>query len=172
MEYIKTYEGFFDFFGRKKEISEDDKIINDYIKRLKRIKGVSPYDITLDTHGTEEGEKYHYRYKVWFEDTPIHIRAASCASKYKLGWSEETQKGWIEDGAIKKNNHLFYSMSVEVMGEEVYIKTSASKIEELFNLVQNVYKIDKEARRIQKIRTEMNPAADKLDPDIYPENNK
>jgi hypothetical protein len=55
------------------------------------------------------------------------------------------------------------------MGEEIHFKTSWRKAEEIFNLVDSVYKNDKEARRIEKIRVEMNPAADKLDPDIYGE---
>jgi len=41
MRLIKTYEGFFDFFKK----SEDDKIALEYINRLKKVKGISPYSI-------------------------------------------------------------------------------------------------------------------------------
>lgn len=170
MEYIKTYEGFFDIFKRK--VSEDDAIINDYIKRLKRIKGISPYDITLDTEGTEEGEQYHYRYRVEFEDTPLKILKSESDHKYRRGWNDDTVKRCIDAGGIRQDYWTFYRIAVDVMGEDVIIKTSAKKAKELFELIADVYIKDKEARRIQKIRNEMNPAADKLDPDIYPENNK
>jgi len=46
---IKTYEGFFDLFRKK---SEDDKLALDFMKRLQRIKGISPYKIEKNTEGT------------------------------------------------------------------------------------------------------------------------
>ena len=73
----------------------------------------------------------------------------------------------MQGGSIRKSNHVFYSVSVGLMSEEVYFKTSWQKAEEVFDLVDSIYKNDKEAKRINKIRVEMNPAADKLDPDIY-----
>lgn len=169
MEYIKTYEGFFDIFKRK--VSEDDKILNDYIKRLKRIKGISPYDLKMDTEDTEEGEQYHTRYYVYFEDTPLKIMKSETDHKY-AGWNEDTIRRWTNAGRVYENQWTFYRLTVDVMGEDVIIKTSGKKAKELFDLIADVYIKDKEARRIQKIRNEMNPAADKLDPDIYPENNK
>ena len=36
MKNIKTYEGFFDFFKKKK--SDDDQIAEDYLKRLEHLK--------------------------------------------------------------------------------------------------------------------------------------
>jgi len=57
MKYLKSFnEGFFDLFKRKFSTveSEDEKILNKFIIRLKRVKGESPYIIKLDTSGTEE----------------------------------------------------------------------------------------------------------------------
>jgi hypothetical protein len=168
MKHLKNFnEGFFDFF--KKKVSEDDRIIDDLIRRLKRVKGISPYIITLDDQDTEDGEKYHTRYRVEFDDVHLLVKKAEADRKYRHGWSDDTQRRWFSSGAIKKSNNIFYSISVEVVGEEVFFKTSWRKVEDVFNLVDYIYKNDKEARRIEKIRVEINPAADKLDPDIYGE---
>ena len=44
MKHLKRYdEGFLDLF--RKKYSDDDKIILDFMKRLERIKDVSPYEI-------------------------------------------------------------------------------------------------------------------------------
>ena len=53
--------------------------------------------------------------------------------------------------------------------EKVYAKVSI--LEELYNLCDEVYKKDIEARRIRKINLNINPAADKLDTDIYGDEN-
>jgi hypothetical protein len=58
------------------------------------------------------------------------------------------------------------------MGEKTYMNITWQKAEEIFNLVDSVYKGDKEWRRIEKIKAEINPAADRLDTDIYPNINK
>ena len=77
MKTIKTFEGFFDIF--KKNRSEDDKIVIDYIKRLEHLKKylekgeVAPYEITISTEGTEPGENYYKRYRFMFDDSPIKI---------------------------------------------------------------------------------------------------
>jgi hypothetical protein len=54
------------------------------------------------------------------------------------------------------------------MGEEVRVTASLRKTEELFELIEEVYKKDLNARRIKKIRDELNDAADLMDDEIYP----
>lgn len=164
MKNIKTYEGFFDFF-RKKQKSEDDKIIDTFIKRLKRIKDISPYKITLSTTSTVEGEQYWTKYEVEFEDVPFRIVKAEADRKYP-SWSVEFQKGSIDMGAVKKDNHTFYFIKTYPIDGEVVVTPSITKIEELFDLVDDVYKKDKKAKEIKKITDEINPAADRLDPDM------
>jgi hypothetical protein len=169
MKYLKSFnEGFFDLFKRRFSAveSEDEKILNEFIIRLRRVKGESPYIIKLDTSGTEEGESQHDRYIVEFDDVPLETRRAVANSKYLRGWNEETQERWLKQGAIKKNGSVFYSVSLSPMGEKTYMNITWQKAEEIFNLVDSVYKGDKEWRRIEKIRMEMNPAADRLDPNI------
>ena len=164
MKHLKSYnEGLFDFFRSK---SEDDKIALDFMKRLERIKGISPYSIEKDTSGTEEGEQYTTKYTIDFEDTPIRISKHEADKKYRLGWNEETQKGWINDGGIKKDNHVFFGILVKEVGE--YIVARPDIAEDFFNLTEKIYNRDIQLKRIKKIKDEMNPAADKLDTDIYP----
>jgi hypothetical protein len=164
MKHLNPYnEGFFDFLRKQ---SEDDKIVDTFIKRLKRIKGISPYDITFSDSGTEQGEQYWSKYKVEFEDVPFKVVRVYADRKYKQGWTEETQKEWTESGAVKKNNSTFYGIFTFPMGEEVRVTPSLRKIEELFELTEEVYKKDLNARRIKKITDELNPAADRLNTDL------
>ena len=170
MKNIKTYEGFFDIFKKKK--SEDDKIVMDYIKRLEHLKsylekgGVAPYDITINLNGTETGEQYFTRYRFQFDDSPIRIVKAEADRKYRRGWSEEIQKQFInDDGAVKKNNNVFYKLYIENADESV--RADVDLLEEMHELSEWCFKQNKENKRIKKIRGNMNPAADLLDDDIW-----
>ena len=164
MKYLKTYEGLFDFFRKK---SEDDKLALDFMKRLQRIKGISPYKIEKDTEATIEGEQYWTKYRISFDDTTIKITKAQADAKYRHGWNQETQKGYIKNGGVKKNDHVFFGLVAEYVEE--HIVCSPSIIEDFFDLTEEVYNRNIILSRIKKIRDEMNPAADKLDPDIYGE---
>jgi hypothetical protein len=166
MKHLKKYnEGFFDFLRKQ---SEDDKIVDTFIKRLKKIKGISPYDITFSDDGTVQEEQYWSKYRVEFEDVPFRISKLEADKKYRNGWSTETQKGYLESGAVKKSNHIFYGIFTFPMGEEVRVTASLRKTEELFELLEEVYKKNLNARRIKKIRDELNDAADLMDDEIYP----
>jgi hypothetical protein len=167
MRYLKTYklfeseflnEGIFDLFRKK---SEDDKIAYIFIQRLKKVRGISPYDITYSEQ-IDQGEDYFYSYKIEFEDVPIKISKHECDKRYGRGWNEESQQEMIKQGAIKKDNHTFYGMWSYPMGKRVRVLPSLRKVEQLFNLTESVYKSDKDARRIRDINDEINPAADVL----------
>jgi len=165
MKHLKKYnEGFFDFLRKQ---SEDDKIVDTFIKRLKRIKDISPYDITFNDDDTEQGEQYCSRYRVEFEDVPFRVVRIVSDRKYRDGWDNETQKEWIKSGYIKKSNHIFYYIFTFPMSEKIRVTASLRKTEELFKLVEEVYKKDLNARRIKKIRDELNDAADLMDDEIY-----
>lgn len=180
MKTIKTYEGFFDFLKKKrtssadvpaKAKSADDVIVEDYMKRLEHLKGhlekgkVSPYDILINTEGTEEGV-YYTRYRFMFDDSPIRIsKVEADGRKYRSGWNIETQKSYMEQGAVKKNNHVFYLLLIENADEAV--NGDVGLLEDLHELADWCYKKNKENRRIDKIRGNMNPAADLLDDDIW-----
>jgi hypothetical protein len=167
MRYLKTYklfeseflnEGIFDLFRKK---SEDDKIADIFIQRLKKVRGISTYDITYSEE-INQGEDYFYSYKIEFEDVPIKISKHECDKRYRSGWGEETQQETIKYGGIKKDNHTFYGMWSYPMGNKVRVLPSLRKVEQLFNLTESVYKSDIDARRIKNINDEINPAADVL----------
>lgn len=168
MKHLKRFdEGFFDLF--KKKWSEDDKIILEFIKRLERVKDVSPYEIELSTAGTEPGETYETTYKVIFDDVTVKIRKVECDRKYRTGWHEETQKRWVKDGAVRKNNHIFYGCTIYMIDGKEGLTPSLKVTEQFFELVKKVNEQSKYKSKINKIKGEMNPAADLLDPEIYPE---
>ena len=162
MKYIKTYEGLFDFFREK---SEDDKIALEFIKRLKRVKGISPYPLSSKKVSYEDSELM--RYRVIFDDTPIRIGRYSVTNpRITRGWDKETQKGWIEQGAVKKNNKVFYALIIETTDDHEGVLASWNILEELFDLTEKVFKENKTAIRIKNIQDEMNPAADVLNKDL------
>lgn len=169
MKTIKTYEGFFDIFKKKR--SEDDKIVMDYIKRLERLKsylekgGVAPYEISISTEGTEAGEQYFTRYRFQFDDSPIRIIKTEADQKYGNGWGPETQKNYLDGGAVKKNNNVFYKLYIENADESV--RADVDLLEEIHELAEWCFKQNKENQRIKKIRSNMNPAADLLDDDVW-----
>ena len=168
MKYTKTYEGLFDFFRKK---SEDDKIALDYIKRLERVKGISPYPLSYNPQGTDDDSEM-MRYRVIFDDTPIRIgRYRVINPSLTRGFNQQTQKDWIGQGAVKKNNKVFYALIIETTDGQEYVLASWDILEELFDLTEKVFKENKTAKRIKKIRDEMNPAADILDDNLDNEDN-
>jgi hypothetical protein len=99
-----------------------------------------------------------------FDDSPIRIAKAQADRKY-TGWNVETQKDFIEQGCVKKNNSVFYLLSIDSAEETV--RGSADLLEDLYELAEWCFKRNKENQRIKKIRGNMNPAADLLDDDIW-----
>jgi hypothetical protein len=162
MRLIKTYEGFFNFF--KKLDSEDDKIALEYINRLKKVKGISPYSIkTNDQDQIDQIDRSFsiLRYQVNFDDTPI--KCAKVISHRSGGFDNQSQEFIISNGGIKKNSAEFYILSVIVEDEKENIKASPSLLKELYHLIDDIYKKDKELRRIDKIKRNLNKASDLLD---------
>ena len=152
MKYIKTYEGLFDFF----KDSEDDKITISYINRLKKVKGISPYVIEEDVNNHEGYDLIGY--DVTFDDTPI--RSTSLVSNRKFGFDKQSQEYLKGQGAIKRNDNEFYALSVNCEGEKEMVYAKASLLKELNDLCRSVYNNDKNTKRIKKITSNINPAAD------------
>jgi hypothetical protein len=162
MNKLKTYEGFFDFFKK----SEDDKIAQAYLKRLSRIKDISPYEIEF-TPNEEENRTNGYsiqKFIVKFDDTPITVAQVL---SLRGGFLTDTKNVLLDRGFVRKNDSEFYKILVDCEGENEILKASSTIIKDIFNLCTEVYKRDKEARRIRKINLNINPAADELDPDIW-----
>jgi hypothetical protein len=165
MKNIKTYEGFLDFF--RKEQSEDDKIALEYIKRLKRVSGLSPYNIIFEEGPLRHNNRCVYKVDKWtveFEDTPIKLWQVISTNNQSF---EEGDKAILLDkGFIKISNREFIGINVICEGEPENCDPSAKIAKELLDLIKSVYKKDKEIKRIENIRININPAADKLDPDM------
>lgn len=155
-------EGLFDFFTKK--VTEDDKIALEYIKRLKKVKGICPYKITKDD--TSNGDSYTInKWEVDFEDTPIKLWAV--VSTRTSGFDEQSQELLLSKKLSKYSRYEFYGLNIKCEGEIENCKASAKVLKELVELVESVYENDKEARRIEHISINMNPAADLIDESIY-----
>lgn len=158
MKNIKTYEGFFDFF--KSQPSEDDKIALEYIARLKKVKGISPYKITYDPGNRDATFKID-RWVVDFEDTPIKLW--SVISFRSNGFDEQSQELLLSKKLAKYSKKEFYGLNIICEGEPENCKAKPDIIKELVELVESVYENDKEAKRIEHIKINMNKAADLIE---------
>ena len=162
-----TYEGFFDFF--KKKESDDDRIALIYLKRLKNLKSfleggeVSPYEI-VSNHDIDEDKKY-LRYNLTFDDGVIRICKAQADKKFKQGWNLQSQKEFIEQGCVKKNNHVLYLFDIKRAEECVVADWTI--LEELFEMAEWCFNKNNQNIRINKIKKDINPSADLLDDDIW-----
>jgi hypothetical protein len=155
-------EGLFDFFSKKE--TEDDKIASAYIKRLKKVRGICPYKITKDD--TSNGDSYTInKWEVDFEDTPIKLW--SIISTRSSGFDEQSQQLLLSKKLAKYSKYEFYGLNIKCEGELENCKASAKVLKELVELVESVYENDKEARRIEHIRVNMNDAADLIGESIY-----
>ena len=162
MNIIKTYEGFFDF---KSKLTEDDEIALSFMKRLKKVKGISPYSITY-TPGDRTNSYQIDKYEVNFDDTPIKLWSV-VSTNVTSGFDEQSQEALLNKGLSKINNSEFYAFIIFCEGEQEKCKANGKIIKELFDLVKSVYENDKEARRIEHIKVNMNDQADLIDESIH-----
>lgn len=161
---IRTFEGFFDFF--KKKETEDDKIALQFIQRLEKVTGISPYDIDLITyktlpHWTNEikkdpniPEEYFSKiYLVKFDDVQLIIT--------------NDRHGIVRNdtGEVVKYKKCINKWKIfignDILAERILANDKIR--ERLFNLVDKIYNQNQELKRIQKIKGELNPEADLLD---------
>jgi hypothetical protein len=166
MKNLKTYEGFFDFL--KSKPSADDEIALEYIARLKKVRGISPYKITFE-EGTGNNDSHKVnKWIVDFEDTPIKLWEA--VSFRNLGFDEESQILLLTKKLVKISNKEFIGINVICEGEVERCSPKARIAKEFLDLVKSVYEKDKEARRIEHIRINMNKAADLIEDENDNEN--
>jgi len=160
MERLKTYEGFLDLFRKK---SEDDKIVQIYIDRLKKVKGISPYHIDYVESPvlSNSDDAVSYKYKIEFHDTPVYIMKGLIISPQYNRYTTEVEKSLIDDGAIFKNSKTFYLLHLPHQGVDV--KADWGILERLWKLAKETYDNDQDAIRIKKIKDDINPAADLIE---------
>lgn len=173
MKNLKTYEGFFDFL--KSKPSADDEIALEYIARLKKVKDISPYKIEFIGDPNDGGYAVHgqtsHKVDKWvvdFEDTPIKLW--SVISFKSGGFDLQSQEFLASKNISKYNNKEFYALNILCEGEPEKCKANPKILKELVELVKSVYENDKEARRIEHIRINMNKAADLIEDENDNEN--
>jgi hypothetical protein len=152
MVNLKTYEGFFDFF--KKKDSEDDKIALTFIDRLGKVKAISPYDIKVIVSEHGEAGKLT-KFIVTFDDLVLIVKQADFSKPYP------DNKRYRYNISVECSGD--YEKSVECSGDYEKVKCREKYERDLFNLINRVYKRDIEARRLNRIKSEINPSADLID---------
>ena len=172
MKYLKRYnEGFLDYF---KKNTPDDKITLDIIKRLEKVKDINPYEIveimntqeelplwmgkfvgnpTQDHRNNEETEYFSKIYVVRFDDVDIVITN----DRHDL----VTQTGEPAGHEKCKNPWKFFIGS-DISDLSERIRSKESYRVKLFHLVDKIYTEDIQRKRINRISSEINPAADLL----------
>jgi hypothetical protein len=174
MRYLKRYnEGFLDYF---KKNTPDDKITLDIINRLEKVKDINPYQIkeimntqgelppwmlrfvgepTQDHRNNEETEYFSKIYVVKFDDVDIVITN----DRHNL---IHTQTGAPAGYEKCKNPWKFY-LGSDLSDLAERIRSRESYREKLFHLVDKIYTEDIQRKRINRIRSEINPGADLLE---------
>jgi hypothetical protein len=138
MKHIKPINEFFNFH---KKDNEEDKIALEFIKRLEKVNGQNPYDIKK-TNKADLPASFEYRgiynnfYSVIFDDVVL-ITAA---------------------GVSLKSGDSLYKLMIDE--EHVNCKESYSK--KIFNLVKKIYQQDIKSGKIDRLKYNINPAADLL----------
>jgi hypothetical protein len=171
MVVIKTYEGFLDFF---KKNTNDDKITLDMIHRLEKVKDNNPYEI-------HDIMSEHMRNPAWMQNAPSTIDNGVGAEYYSVIYlvrfedvdlivtndrhrlvNAETREFVREEECVNKWK-LFIGNNTGFCEK---IRSRESYRIKLFKLIDKIYKEDNERKRIDRIQTEINPAADLLNDEI------
>ena len=139
-------EGFLDMF---KKDTDEDKVVLEFIKRLEKVKDINPYEIQKRETSNNAGS--YTGYKVMFDDTPIFIKRI----KYK-------QRHEMND-----YNLIKYKLEISLVGDWEEVSCKDRYYEKIFELVDKIYKSDEHKKKMDKITTEINPAADLLEKSIY-----
>ena len=173
MRHLKNFnEGFLDYF---KKDSSDDKLTLDMMHRLEKVKDSNPYEIhdimkedmrlpawmqnAADT--TENGtgsEYYSVIYVVRFDDVDILIS------------NDRHNLVNVQTGAPAGYNKCVNKWKLFIgnnTGLCERIRSKESYRIKLFHLIDKIYKEDIERKRIDRIQTEINPAADLIDESIH-----
>jgi hypothetical protein len=154
MKNIKTYEGFLDIFKSKEK--NQNKLVEEYISvlqdmTLRRSEIVRTVigpknEIDFESYLSILPKPYIVKFKIIVTNDTYstkeqlrllsNIRVTKCvADENKPKWTTETEKRWIDSGAIKKNDNEIYSFFID----EKPVVADVELIEELFNLCERRY---------------------------------
>jgi|688.fasta_scaffold132098_2 hypothetical protein len=147
MKHLKRYdEGFLDYF---KKDTDEDKVALEFIKRLEKVKDINPYEIKKREMSNNAGS--YLGYKVIFDDTPIFIK--------RIKYNQRHERN---DYTLLK-----YKLEIQLTGDWEEINCKDRYYEKIFELVDKIYKSDEHKNKMDKITTEINPAADLIGESIY-----
>jgi hypothetical protein len=137
MKHIRSINEFFSFLHKD---TEEDKIALEFIKRLDKVKDHNPYEIeysTIPAEGSWVGPTHVY--KIRFDDVEL-----TTSSYYLPG------RGGGGDS--------YYQLTIDeekIECEEKYKKS-------LFNIVSSIYQAGIKRKKLDKLKSNINPAADLL----------
>lgn len=169
MEHLKGFnEGFFDYF---KKDTDDDKIALKFLNRLEKVKGDNPYNLKIlirdnlpiwlvkfqsnNKSNDSESEYYSIVYIIKFDDVDMVITNNKSSLIHR-------QSGLPAGHRICKNPWKLYIGSSDTdLGERIRAKESIRK--KIFQVTDKLYNDDKNKKRINRIISEINPAADLID---------
>ncbi len=161
MKNIKTYEGFLDIFKSKEK--NQNKLVEEYISVLQDMMlrkseivrtVIGPKnEIDFESYLSILPKPYIVKFKISVTDDTYttfcwraitkeqlrllsNIRVTKCAAdETKPKWTTETEKRWIDSGAIKKNENEIYSFFID----EKPVVADVELIERLFDLCERRY---------------------------------
>jgi hypothetical protein len=152
MKHIKPINEFFDFF--KKKMDPEDELALEFIKRLEKIKGISPYEMkkldnseifgyTLGDKITDSQKDYVMNngeiYKVFFDDVNLVVLCLHSPQ------SDLTSSG-------------IYGLRI---GDE-RIQCRESYKKKIMELIKMIMRNTDKFSRVKRVRDNINPAADLL----------
>lgn len=184
MKNIKTYEGFLDIFKSKEK--NQNKLVEEYISVLQDITLrrseivrtlIGPKnEIDFESYLSILPKPYIAKFKISITDDKTswelnrentkllsNIRVTKCAAdETKPKWTTETEKRWIDSGAIKKNDNEIYSFFID----EKPVVADVELIEKLFDLCERKYEYTTGLRKDVKTYSSSNKK-DKKDKDDH-----
>ena len=146
----KINEGIFDFFKRKE--TEDDKIAIEFLKRLEKIKDKSPYKI-IDL---DENSLPH-----WISELPKENVSSYYSQVYMVKFDDVDL---VTTNDRSHEGKCWYPWKLCIGNESIaeIINANDRLRKKVFQIVDKIYKRDKEIKRIERIKKEINPDADQL----------
>jgi len=152
MKHIKPINEFFDFF--KKKMDPEDELALEFIKRLEKIKGISPYEMkkldnseifgyTLGDKITDSQKDYVMNngeiYKVFFDDVNLVVLCL-----------HSTQNDLTSSGIY----------GLRIGDERIQCRESYKK--KIMELIKMIMRNTDKFSRVKRVRDNINPAADLL----------
>ncbi len=152
MKHIKSVNEFFNFFKK----DEEDELALEFIKRIKKVKGICPYEISkltpedvlshyntndLTNNQVDYVRKYSQSYKIVFDDVVLVTTLIARKSGGLAGLEED-----------------IYFLRID--GEKINCRESYRK--KIFELTKSIFANTQRLKIVSKVRSNMNTAADLL----------